>query len=95
MLLCTWIVELKLNEMNQIICKKEGDKLNRREKESLDEEWQNKRNKFEQFLNLHKKNMDEETVFQLLQSHGKVEDCIKYAEMIEKYDTVIVHFINK
>lgn len=39
--------------------------------------------------------MDEETIFQLLQSHGKIEDCIRYAELIERFDTVIVHFINK
>jgi membrane-bound lytic murein transglycosylase MltF len=30
-----------------------------------------------------------------LQSHGKIDECIKYAEIIERYDTVIVHYINK
>lgn len=31
----------------------------------------------------------------MLQSHGKINECIKYAELIERYDTVIVHYINK
>jgi hypothetical protein len=31
----------------------------------------------------------------VLQSHGRINECIKYAEMIERYDTVIVHYINK
>ena len=30
-----------------------------------------------------------------MQSHGKIDKCIEYAEMIDRYDTVIVHFINK
>lgn len=47
------------------------------------------------FLNEHKENMNEETVFQVLQSHGKIDECIEYAEMIQRYDTVIVHYINK
>lgn len=50
---------------------------------------------FQEFLNRHKEHLDEETIFQVLQSHGKIEECIKYAEMIERYDTVIVHYINK
>jgi len=47
------------------------------------------------FLNDHKDNVNEETIFQVLQSHGKIDECIEYAELIERYDTVIVHYINK
>lgn len=50
---------------------------------------------FRAFLAEHKDNVDEETIFQVLQSHGKINECIKYAELIERYDTVIVHYINK
>lgn len=31
----------------------------------------------------------------MLQSHGRVDECIEYAEAIKRYDTVIVHYINK
>mgnify|MGYP006094457441 CR=1 FL=1 len=42
-----------------------------------------------------KDHVNEETVFQVLQSHGKIDECIRYAEMVQRYDTVIVHYINK
>jgi len=31
----------------------------------------------------------------LLQSHGKIDECIQFAEDVENYETVIVHYINK
>jgi hypothetical protein len=35
-LLCTWIVELKLNEINDILSSKENEKINLKEKDKLD-----------------------------------------------------------
>lgn len=32
-------MELKLNEMNQIMQEKEGDKLSKKERDQLDEAW--------------------------------------------------------
>jgi hypothetical protein len=31
----------------------------------------------------------------VLQSHGKIEECIQFAEDVKNYETVIVHYINK
>lgn len=31
----------------------------------------------------------------MLQSHGKIDECIQFAEDVENYETVIVHYINK
>ena len=31
----------------------------------------------------------------MLQSHGKIDECIKFAEDVQSYETVIVHYINK
>ena len=36
-----------------------------------------------------------ETVFQLLLSHGKINECIRFAENVGAYETVIMHYINK
>jgi vacuolar protein sorting-associated protein 18 len=94
MLLCTWVVELKLNELNDLISAKESLQTSK-EKEKLDEEYQRKMQSFRDFLHFNKDNVNEETIFQVLQSHGKIDECIKYAELIERYDTVIVHYINK
>lgn len=95
MLLCTWIVELKLNELNDIKASMDNDKLSKDMVEQLEEEWQTKMTSFDIFLDKHKTHMDEETIFQVLQSHGKIDDCIKFAELIKRYDTVIMHYINK
>ena len=41
------------------------------------------------------KDIHQDTIFQLLQSHGRIDECIKFAEDVESYETVIVHYINK
>jgi hypothetical protein len=73
----------------------ESDKITPEEKDKLSDEWQCRMVSFRQFLEEHQKEIDQETIFQVLQSHGKIDECIKYAELIQKYDTVIVHYINK
>jgi flagellin-like hook-associated protein FlgL len=56
-------VELKLNEMNQLACQQESDSISQKEKDKLNEEWQRRGREFKNFLNNHKDNMDEETIF--------------------------------
>ncbi len=50
---------------------------------------------FHSFLDRYKDSDSVDTIFQVLQNHGKIDECIEYAELIERYDTVIVHYINK
>jgi len=50
---------------------------------------------FHNFLKDHAEDLDEDTVMQLLQSHGKLEDCIKFADNMKQYQKLIVHYINK
>lgn len=85
---------MKLNEINDINQNRENDRLSSEEQSQLEEDAQVKMQEFRSFLETHKDHVDEETIFQVLQSHGKIEECIKYAELIERYDTVIVHYIN-
>jgi hypothetical protein len=63
LLLCTWIVELKLNEINDIQASRESDRLTARDKEQLEDEWQTKVVSFRDFLDEHKENVNEETIF--------------------------------
>lgn len=95
LLLCTWIVELKLNEINDLLSKMEDENLRPIEKAHINDQYQTKLITFNSFLSKHKQDVNEETIFQVLQSHGRINECIEYAEMIERYDTVIVHYINK
>jgi len=63
LLLCTWIVELKLNEINDISSSRESDRLTAREKEQLEADYNTKMDTFRAFLDKHKENVNEETIF--------------------------------
>lgn len=85
---------MKLNEINDIHSNMDSDKHSDDAKRQLEEDAQTKLIEFRFFLERNKDHVNEETIFQVLQSHDKVEECIRYAEMVERYDTVIVHYIN-
>ena len=42
-----------------------------------------------------KNDFDKNTLYQILQSHGKIDECIQYAESVNHFETVIVHYVNK
>jgi hypothetical protein len=63
LLLCTWIVELKLNEINDILGRKENEKLKPAERTALEGQYQTKQISFDSFLKQHKENVNEETIF--------------------------------
>lgn len=39
--------------------------------------------------------MDEKTTYQILQSHGRLDLCLEYANVIHDYDTKFKNFINE
>lgn len=39
--------------------------------------------------------MDKEAAIQILSSHGKVGECIKYLEVIKRFDKIVFHYIGK
>jgi vacuolar protein sorting-associated protein 18 len=47
------------------------------------------------FLEENEKCLDSNTVFEIMQSHGQIDECIQYAERSKNYETVIVHYLNK
>ena len=58
----------------------------------------NKQNNIEEFRTMIKENskyLDKETIYQLLQNYGRVEEFIEFAESKEDYETVILHYINE
>lgn len=61
--MCTWIVELKLNEINDIQSSMESDKITQEEKDKLSDEWQCRMVSFRQFLEEHQAEIDQETIF--------------------------------
>lgn len=97
MLLYTWIVELKLNQLNALQAKL-ATTSDAQQVRALDEDIASKTQKFHEFLKLHAARLGQsghETVFQVLQSHGKINECIRFAEDVGAHEAVIVHYINK
>lgn len=48
-----------------------------------------------EFLVNYSANLDQDIILQLLQSHGKIDDCIRFAKSMKQHQKLIVHFINK
>ena len=63
LLLCTWIVELKLNEINDILSRAKSDLATLEEREEAQTEWAEKRNQLRSFLTEHKGRVNPETIF--------------------------------
>jgi vacuolar protein sorting-associated protein 18 len=53
------------------------------------------KNELWQFIKSNGKDIDQDTIFQMLQSHGKIKECIHFAEAVGCYQKLIVHYINK
>ena len=97
MLLYIWIVELKLNQINSLHASA-AVANSQNETKNLEDQIQVKQAEFRKFLKDNAATLEQEgrdTVFQVLQSHGKIDDCINFAEDVGQHEAVIVHYINK
>ena len=81
-LLSTWLVEIYLDNINQNYMKNDDS--------VLDAERQ-----LQKFLELHQLDLDEETTCDLLQSHGRIEDWVFFADLRKKHEMVMLHHINQ
>ena len=81
-LLSTWLVEIYLDNIN-------FNFMNNDDSVTLAEE------KLQRFLEDHQKDLDDETTCYILQSHGRIEDWVFFADLRKKYELVILHHINQ
>ena len=81
-LLSTWLVEIYLDNINHNYMKND-DSVSEAEK------------KLQVFLEEHQLDLDEETTCDLLQSHGRIEDWVFFADLKKKYEMVMLHHINQ
>jgi len=105
--LCTWIVELKLTKINEFKATNNFDVKRSNSSSQEDYEMQmmvmdsqkqaltDMEKNFHSFLVDNSADLDQDTILQLLVSHGKIDDCIKYADAMKQYQKLIVHYINK
>lgn len=81
-MICTWLVEIYLNKMNCLVMADESD-----EEEEL-------KLKLFDFFKLHVKDLDAMTTYALLQSHGRIQEWVYFAELNADYELVMLHHIN-
>lgn len=49
---------------------------------------------FHKFLVDNKDFIDFKTLYQIFQSHGQIDECIRFADNVGHYETVIIHYVN-
>ncbi|KAF8922731.1 Pep3/Vps18/deep orange family-domain-containing protein [Mucidula mucida] len=92
MMLATWLVEFylsKCNELDDIVAAEavSGDVENLRTERTILEE------DLRQFLETYKHNLDPNTTYELIQSHGRTDMYLHYAAVIGDFEKVIEHWI--
>lgn len=82
--LCSWIVELFLDKFNAL----------KGSAQDVDAH-ANLLFEFKQFLQDQKAHLDPATTFQLISSHGRPDELVFYATLIEDYEKVVTYHINR
>lgn len=81
-LLSTWLVEIHLHNINALLMSEEDSSKNAQED-------------LRTFLSLHHQDLDATTTYDLLQSHGRIEDWVYFAELKGNFELVMLHHMNQ
>eukprot|EP01022_Parablepharisma_sp_SALTPOND_P000883 TRINITY_DN105194_c3_g1_i1.p1 TRINITY_DN105194_c3_g1~~TRINITY_DN105194_c3_g1_i1.p1 ORF type:complete len:1042 (-),score=138.06 TRINITY_DN105194_c3_g1_i1:6642-9767(-) len=98
--LCTWLVELRLDKLNKLGAAAEGElpenagAFKRVQKQEAIELYQRAVEEFKTFLTEYEEDLETEIIYQLLQSHGRLKDCLSFASQKKNYEAVVLHHIN-
>lgn len=85
-MLCTWIVELKLDKLNRFGAATEGEipesasRPDQIQKQKAEELFKKTSEELKGFLIEYEQSLDTDTIFQILQNHGKLKDCLSFAK---------------
>eukprot|EP00013_Stygamoeba_regulata_P028607 CAMPEP_0177663226 /NCGR_PEP_ID=MMETSP0447-20121125/19794_1 /TAXON_ID=0 /ORGANISM="Stygamoeba regulata, Strain BSH-02190019" /LENGTH=835 /DNA_ID=CAMNT_0019169011 /DNA_START=24 /DNA_END=2528 /DNA_ORIENTATION=+ len=85
-LLCTWLTELYLDEMDELEQAARGGETGHRTVADV-------RRDFEAFLIKYDSCLHQQTTFSLISEHGRVPELLTYAKIKKDYDTVISHYV--
>jgi vacuolar protein sorting-associated protein 18 len=85
-LLCTWLTELYLDEMDELEQVTRGGGSGERSAADV-------RRDFQSFLIKYDSCLHQETTFSLISEHGRVPELLTYAKIKKDYDTVISHYV--
>ena len=81
-LLSTWLVEIYIENINCFYLDNEDSAAKAEEK-------------LQRFLDEHQEDLDEETTCYLLQTHGRIDDWVTFADLRKKHEMVMIHHINQ
>jgi len=97
-LICSWLIELKLDILNKI-CSSAGCLITEKNKttiknQELVEKYFEYSEDLRNFLIKYEESIDADLIFQLLQIYGKPEDCLWFAEKKRNSEAMVLHYIN-
>lgn len=81
-LLSTWLLEIYIDIINSTYI-------------AGDENFSNAEEQLQRFLEKYQPDLDEETTCDILQSHGRIDDWVFFADLAKKHEMVILHHINQ
>ncbi|KAM3137990.1 hypothetical protein pb186bvf_009885 [Paramecium bursaria] len=100
-LVLAWRFELlvyRLNETEKLFqeTKLIESEVKRKQQYSIRQDMLNKvKESLDQFQSQYKNELSKELVYQITINHGRVENCVEFAKLINDYETIIQHHINQ
>ncbi|MCQ2816893.1 MAG: hypothetical protein MJ252_06485 [archaeon] len=79
-ILAVWFVEILLNQLNSSTTEIEIKRI---------------KNELSGWMKDNQKYLDKQTIYELLQTYGRVEEFIEFAEIKNDFETIILHYINE
>ncbi|KAL4452788.1 hypothetical protein ABPG74_002353 [Tetrahymena malaccensis] len=106
-MIINWLIELKVSRYNYFIQQVTKNKIHR-PKDQHGTEWIKYQDykKWERSLNFQDQNIEqflvqycddipEESIYQIMQSHGRLKECIQFAKQRKTYEMIVQHYINE
>eukprot|EP00656_Telonema_subtile_P001802 TRINITY_DN1077_c0_g1_i10.p1 TRINITY_DN1077_c0_g1~~TRINITY_DN1077_c0_g1_i10.p1 ORF type:complete len:717 (-),score=192.85 TRINITY_DN1077_c0_g1_i10:160-2310(-) len=85
-IICTWLTELFLNELNQLKYSGQAD-AQAAQADAV--------TRFRAFLTQHRDDLDPATTESLISSHGRIDELLFFADQIQDYSVTIGHYIQR
>ncbi|EGR34772.1 vacuolar sorting protein, putative [Ichthyophthirius multifiliis] len=107
-ILLIWLIEIKVQKLNYLEAKYQSKQNQLKKLKEQDELWDRTYNQFLQLNDKFKKtetefkkllsdnlnDLEENIVYQIMQSHGRLKDCLEFAQK-NSYEMIILHHINE
>ncbi|KAI9837898.1 MAG: hypothetical protein M1837_002688 [Sclerophora amabilis] len=96
-MIASWLVEIfmsKLNSLDDTIGTKAELSANANSKQS-EEQLSNVRSDFQDFVTKYKSDLDKKTTYDIISSHGREEELLYYATIVNDYNYVLAYWVQR